>query len=77
MVLISISNMNTCHSAKDYFVFVMAEMLSMAFNIIILFHQLHHSTVTHKALPGHLKQVDFSNNCAHHQIRKVTGQLTW
>lgn len=74
MVLISISNMNTCHSAKDYFVFLMAEILSMAFRLL---HKFHHSTATHKAFPGDLKQMDFSNNHAHHQIRKVTGQLTW
>lgn len=43
----------------------MAEILLMAFRLL---HHLHHSTATHKAVPGDLKQMrreaDFPNNHA-------------
>lgn len=68
MALISISNIHTCQSAKDWFVFLMVENFVIGFSLL---YQLHYSTPT-KLFAHDLKQMDFSNNHAQHQIRKVT-----
>lgn len=68
MALISISNIRTYQSAKDWFVFLMVEILETG---VSLLYQLHYSTAR-KLFAHDLKQVDFSNDHAQHQIRRVT-----